>query len=142
MPREAKFNFVPLTSIADSLKEVKPTVTINPKGQIFFSKLFLEKYGVNKFVRFFIDLDKNALGWNLYDSIDSFDKLGTKSLRCIKVNTSKVAVLQIRDIIKHLKMPTEKVKLPVEMYNDRMYNDIYYVVIPTKQPNLYNLKEE
>lgn len=128
MPKEARFNFIPVSaSYKKTIK--KATVTINKKKQIFFSNSYITNYGAdNKFIKFFVDVNKKTLGWSLSDSVDTFKDLKRKGSRRIKKNVSGVAVLQIKGVLNEMELPNKDYrKLTINVYQDRLFGTIHYV---------------
>jgi len=139
MPRESKFNFSPISQLSVSIEEKqKPSITINPKGVIFFSKKYLEEYNaVGKFARFFADRDKKVLGWTLNKSVNQ-EELKSTAYRVLKMNSCKSVMVSLATTLKLLDSYGEKLSnLTVEEYIDKLFGVIHYVKLPKKNEQLY-----
>ncbi len=129
MPREAKFNFMPAVYNRKNTKSIKSVVSISSHGTIVFNRASIEEYGLNgKYLKFFIDPSKKALGWTIIDTFNDLSDLKKKEYRKIKPTSYGSCSLSIKSILSELNPDNKKFsQLKIGNYKDSMYGIIYFI---------------
>lgn len=129
MPREAKFNFMPVHTI-DTHKNNKATVNVNKQGIITFSRQYVEENGLKgKYIKFYVDINKKTLGWQVISSFDELSDLKKKK-EYRKITISKIgsSIVSLVPILKKLNPNgANYTKLTVDTYADTLFGKIYYI---------------
>jgi hypothetical protein len=128
-----KFNFVEFVQKPKSGDDTGLTVSINKALSISFGVKIREAHNSeNKFIKFYSDTEKGAVGWR-YFSESNLE--GLKDLRLMKPNSGKNAILSISKIMKQFPvLPANMSKLPVHLYKgDSFTEELYYVEL---KPNI------
>lgn len=110
----------------------KLSITVNSQKIIFFSSSFVQLYPTQQIIRFFVDDEKNALGWRfLKNDYTKLSKLKSREYRIWKKNKSGTVSLQLTRVLNRLKLKEKTYKqLPIKEYNDLIFGKIYYVRFP------------
>jgi len=131
MPRPSKFNFTPVMNQAHCAKTNKAFVTISNKGNIIFNRACIEQYNLaNKYIRFYTDVEKKVLGWQIVTTVHDFKEIKDKKYRQIKQTTWHTSTLSIKNILQQVGIEGKAFyKLKINEYVDTIYNKIYYVTL-------------
>lgn len=132
MPRQQKFNFVPITKHSRLSRGSQSFVSINNKGSINFNRACIEQYNLaDRYIQFFVDVEKKVLGWQILDKpIYVFKDIKNKKYRLIKPSLWHTATLSIRNIMQEMDLYGKTFnKLKINKYVDTIYNTIYYVTL-------------
>ena len=132
MPKEASFNFIPAHLQGQMGININvSTVTINPKGMLFFSTAYTKENNLEgKFIKFYTDIAKRGLAWQIRDTLNA-DLMTHKEWRLLKVGKTKMILLSL---VKYLEpFEIKGVTLPrleVKKIKDPSYGELSYVSIP------------
>lgn len=117
--RPPQFNFVPAYQVTPkTIEQSKRTVTINTKqSTLFFSITDPEAVVmIGKYVRFYIDVEKNVLAWKIFEKGEIADM---KDIKQVEERSNKgrrtIIRAQIGTALRALKYPPNKSfkKLPL-----------------------------
>jgi hypothetical protein len=141
--RPTKFNFIsPENELTPSNSNI---VSISRIGIITFFAEYIQSCQLEgKFIRFFVDPDKNELGWVLAPKLGDFKDIKCSSYRPLKLNPNKLISLSIKKILARLgvTIDSKPVRLEVEEYCDKMLGTIHHVQLPSKKYNLRKLAKD
>lgn len=134
--KDATFNFEPITLANLSRKKSRQKgVTVNiQRGTIIFSKQYIEdNHLAGKYIKFFVDTKKLALGWSLIEKTSFLTDL--KEYKQIKLGKAKVYLLSIATAVKQFNFSVNvktfkglQVKKYLCQYNSQP-RTIYYVIL-------------
>lgn len=129
MQQELKYNFTPANTYRR--KHSSTFVTITHTGTIIFNRACVEKYDLaNRRIRFYTDISKNALGWQIINTLNDFTDLKDKKYRTLKLSRYHTATLSIRNILREFNIQQLTLrKLKIFEYVDSLYNKIYYIIL-------------
>lgn len=148
MAREATFNFIPASQMANH-SDAELIVSYNKtQRQLFFSSKSKEALDmIGKFVRFYVDVQKNTLAWHIFEKEKGFEALtDLKEVKSIKIKTGpggkyssiKIIVqipieairsLKIKPDGSYKKMVVKKYK-PISLLTE---NQFYYISFNEKK---------
>lgn len=130
-----KFNFVPVRQLNSEAQAVTQfNVSIGKSGSMLFKEEDVDIYDIeNKFISFFADTEKRAIGWKFIEGSTSLDELS--DCKQYKKNTNGNITV---GITKLLKLFTDEkksyYKIPVQKYTSTLHEgDIYYIIIPENE---------
>lgn len=129
MSKEAKFHFMPVHNV-DIRKENKTTININKRGIITFSRRYVEENGLRgKYVKFYVDIDKKTLGWQVIGVFNELSDLKKKKeYRKIKTTGSGNSTISLIPILKKINPDGNNyTKLTVDTYVDTLFGKMQYV---------------
>lgn len=137
MAREKLFNFIPAHHAIIKLAPVINHVTIQVKLRTmsFSSKLPENRALVGKYLQFYVDKEKNVLGWKVFTEGELSDLRHVNKVIGYSTGTSMLIRTSITIPLKSLKTTTRAYKhLPIEVYKSQdLLEDkkpYYYVTIP------------
>lgn len=140
MARESKFNFIlahQVTKIFAEDREWRVTVMTKPQKAITFPSRHPEtQMLVGKWLQFFVDTEKNTIGWKTFKEGELSDLSNCIQVKFSKTRGDSVVVrVPIAPVLKTLDITEGKTykKLQVEKYKQTGYlNDgrpIYYITL-------------
>lgn len=131
MSQTQKYDFVPISYARPRKHNGKAFVSINNKGSIVFNKQCLAQYNLaNKYIRFYIDISRNAIGWQVINIMQDFKDIKTKKYRLLKPSSLNIAKLSISHMLQELNVSGKTFcKLKIHEYTDVLYNKIYYIIL-------------
>ena len=134
--KEATFNFEPIAVANLNKKQHRQKgVTVNVKhGTITFSKRYVEENNLDqKYLKFFVDIKKYALGWTIIKQTSFFTEL--KEYKQLKLSSANIYLMSVATALKQFKF-SKNVKtfkgLTVKKYNCTyiaQQTNIYYVTL-------------
>ena len=129
--RPPEFNFVPANTARTIIID-QPVATITKQGFVCFSKHYVQTTGLEgKFVKFFTDINKRALGWIIRPTLDDLNLLRRREWRTVKKQGSGSFLLQVRSALLPFEiLGTKCAGLEVKQYKDRIYGKVHYIQIP------------
>jgi len=129
MAREAKFNFMPVHTV-DLGNHSKAAVNINKRGILTFNRVYVKENGLKgKYIKFYTDITKKTLGWQIISTFDELSDIKKKK-EYRKITTTKIgsAIISLVPILKKINPNgVNYTKLQVDTYIDTLFGKIYYV---------------
>jgi len=138
MPKERKFNLVPLIPKQRISIGIEPYVKIFSNGVMQINKksvfLGLGESWNSKFFKFFCDIDERMLAWKMENEMSS-----SNGARFIKIRKTKLGQETLNISVKNFIKSLDDVNLPTPRLIIKKYKDtddylqigeVYYVIIP------------
>lgn len=148
MPRERKFNFLPLVIERGRSSQEEPYIRLQGNGQLVFNRKCLEYLvqGIKKsfFLKLFCDKSKRAVGFQVIKQVDGGELKGSnirfvtpqvQKQKGVETVMAKVSIAGFVNSLGDVKIPSGK--LFIESYKDNdgylSIGDVHYVVLPKKE---------
>lgn len=113
MSRETSYNFLPENVVVLNHKigrKSQESVSVNVKwGHIMFSNEYVKNRGLDgKYIKFYVDVEKNALAWRVFTNSDGLEELkGHRRVTKYRSGDYFHYILSIAPILKSMNLKKE-----------------------------------